>query len=145
LKKQKRNFIFFSLVEKASNTTTTNPNDEVSSCSSIGIGDESSTSSSTANVKQSNITTDIDSLPPNKRRLREKNVGMPSTFPPSLTTDASTHSNSTSITDNSPVETTTTREIPTNSIKQFLEIRQQVRILYDNNHPYTVAFFVTFK
>lgn len=96
----------------------TNSNDDASSCSSTGAGDGSSTSSSTANTKQTNPPTDIDFLPPNKRRLRERNAA----FLPTSTADPSTHS------DHSSVETTTTnREIPPNSIKQFLEIRQQVR------------------
>ncbi|CAF1078223.1 unnamed protein product [Adineta steineri] len=128
-------------VDKTSNTTTANPNDEVSSCSSIGAGDESSTSSSTTNVKQSNTATDIDSLPPNKRRLRERNVGISNTSIPSLTTDASTNSNSTSATDNSSGETAPTREIPINSIKQFLEIRQQI----DKRHETMLKDFVTPK
>jgi len=111
-------------IEKVSNTTT-NQNDDASSCSSTGAGDGSSTSSSTINLKQSNINSDIDSLPPNKRRLRERNAGLTNTFLPSSTTDPSTNS------DNSPIETITTREIPINSIKQFLEIRQQVsNIIY---------------
>ncbi|UJR27750.1 hypothetical protein I4U23_009024 [Adineta vaga] len=119
-------------------TTTANANDEGSSCSSTGAGDESSTSSSTTNIKQSNSTTDIDSLPPNKRRLRERNVAISNTSNPSIMTDASTNSNSTTITDNSPTEPTTTREIPINSIKQFLEIRQQI----DKRHETMLHEFV---
>jgi hypothetical protein len=90
-------------VEKVSN-----PNDDVSSSSSIGAGDGSSTSSSTINIKQSNPS--MEYLPPNKRQLRERNAGL---------INAS---------ENSPIETNTTREIPMNNIKQFLQIRQQVRI-----------------
>ena len=100
--------MFFFLGEKYSN-----PNDDMSSCSSTGAGDGgggSSTSSSTAvHVKQS---TDMECLPPNKRRLRERNHAV----------------NVTESSDQSPNEPTATREIPMNGIRQFLEIRQQVRI-----------------
>jgi len=100
--------VFFFLGEKYSN-----PNDDMSSCSSTGAGDgggSSSTSSSTAvHVKQS---TDMECLPPNKRRLRERNHAV----------------NVTESSDQSPNEPTATREIPMNGIRQFLEIRQQVRI-----------------
>ena len=71
------------------------------------------------NTKQAHPSTDIDFLPPNKRRLRERTA----IFLPALTTEPSTNS------DSSSIETTSVnREIPINSIKQFLEIRQQVRI-----------------
>jgi hypothetical protein len=56
-------------------------------------------------TKQTPIHSDINSLPPNKRRLCERNAGLL----------------------NSTEETTITRDIPTNGIKQFLEIRQQVK------------------
>ncbi|CAF4173907.1 unnamed protein product [Rotaria sp. Silwood2] len=124
-------------VEKLSHTTA-NPNDDASSCSSTGAGDGSSTSSSTINNKQSHTNADLDSLPPNKRRLRERNTGITNTSMPSLTTDASNNSNSTSNTDNSPSESMTTREIPINSIKQFLEIRQQI----DKRHETMLNEFV---
>jgi hypothetical protein len=52
-------------------------------------------------------------LPPNKRRLRERNAGL-------LTSMDTTE-------ENSSTETPITRDIPTNGIKQFLEIRQQVK------------------
>jgi hypothetical protein len=74
---------------------------------------------STINIKQIHRHPDIDSLPPNKRRLRERNAALLSS------TDTSTTINSCSIEENLPIETTK-RDIPTNSIKQFLEIRQQV-------------------
>ncbi|CAF3342418.1 unnamed protein product [Rotaria sp. Silwood1] len=124
-------------VEKLSHTTA-NPNDDASSCSSTGAGDGSSTSSSTINNKQSNTNADIDSLPPNKRRLRERNTGITNTSMPSLTTDASNNSNSTSNIDNSPSESMATREIPINSIKQFLEIRQQI----DKRHETMLNEFI---
>ncbi|CAF0746031.1 unnamed protein product [Adineta ricciae] len=122
--------------EKSSLTTTTHANDEASSCSSTGAGDESSTSSSATNPKQSNPTADIDTLPPNKRRLRERNAGIPTASIPSATTDTST--NSTVITDNSSTESTTARDVPVNSIKQFLEIRQQI----DKRHKTMLHEFV---
>lgn len=90
----------------------------------MGAGDGSSTSSSIINNKQINHTSDIDTLPPNKRRLREKNVGLTNPFPPPSTTTTTT----TEPQDNSPIESTTvSRELPVNNIKQFLEIRQQVK------------------
>lgn len=117
------------LLDKSSMTATGNTNDEGSSCSSTGPGDESSTSSSTTNTKQPNAATEIDSLPPNKRRLRERNAAAAANASTaSMSGDAAASSNSTSAADASPVESTTTREIPTNSIKQFLEIRQQVSV-----------------
>jgi len=54
----------------------------------------------------------MECLPPNKRRLRERNHAV----------------NVTESSDQSPNEPTATREIPMNGIRQFLEIRQQVRI-----------------
>ena len=103
-----------------------NPMDGVSSCSSsTGIGDGSSTNSSTINIKQSNINNDITTLPPSKRRLRDKTPGISNTSIPSSTMDTS--NNSTSITNNSSNISMTKRETPINSIKQFLEIRKQVR------------------
>jgi hypothetical protein len=72
------------------------------------------------NIKQIHRHPDIDSLPPNKRRLRERNAALLSS------TDVSTTINSSPIEENIPIETTK-RDIPTNGIKQFLEIRQQVR------------------
>lgn len=110
--------------------SSTNQNDDASSCSSTGAGDASSTSSSITNNKPSNITSDIDTLPPNKRRLRERNAGISNTSIPSITNDASNNSNSTSNADNSPAENISAREIPTNNIKQFLEIRQQVKFFF---------------
>jgi len=81
----------------------------------IGGDDDSN---SALNIKQIHTHPDIDSLPPNKRRLRERNAGLLSSTDTSNTTE-----------ENVPIETTTTtttRDIPTNGIKQFLEIRQQV-------------------
>jgi hypothetical protein len=95
-----------------------NPNDDVSSSSSIGAGDGSSTSSSTINIKQSNPS--MEYLPPNKRQLRERNAGL---------INAS---------ENSSIETNTTREIPMNNIKQFLQIRQQI----DKRHETMLQEFV---
>lgn len=132
------------LAEKSSLTTATHANDEASSCSSTGAGDESSTSSSTTNPKQSNPTTDIDTLPPNKRRLRERNAGISNASVPSATTDAST--NSTGTTDNSSTESATAREVPVNSIKQFLEIRQQVRInVYNKIFPLMTTILLSYS
>ncbi|CAM4904021.1 unnamed protein product [Rotaria socialis] len=124
--------------EKLSHTVASQ-HDDASSCSSTGAGDGSSTSSSMTNNKQSNTNPDIDTLPPNKRRLRERNTVISSTsLPSSLTNDASNNSNSTTIADSSPTETITTREIPINSIKQFLEIRQQI----DKRHETMLHEFV---
>ncbi|CAF2044051.1 unnamed protein product [Rotaria magnacalcarata] len=124
--------------EKLSHTVASQ-HDDASSCSSTGAGDGSSTSSSMTNNKQSNTNPDIDTLPPNKRRLRERNAVISNTsLPSSLTNDASNNSNSTTITDNSLTETITTREIPINSIKQFLEIRQQI----DKRHETMLHEFV---
>jgi hypothetical protein len=83
-----------------------------------GGGDDDSNSA--INIKQIHNHPDIDSLPPNKRRLRERNAALLSSTDTSNTTE-----------ENVPIETTTTtttttRDIPTNGIKQFLEIRQQV-------------------
>jgi hypothetical protein len=72
------------------------------------------------NNKQTSSSADIDCLPPNKRRLRERNAGFISTSVNEPSDNSPVESNTTTTT------TTTTREIPTNSIKQFLEIRQQV-------------------
>lgn len=102
-----------------------NPNDDVSSCSSVGAGDGSSTGSSQTNTKQSHAPSDIDCLPPNKRRVRERNAGLTSNYLPSLPTDPPSINS-----DTSPTETITNREVPINSIKQFLDIRQQVNIVY---------------
>ena len=112
-------------VDKVSQSTG-NPNDDASSCSSTGAGEGSSTSSSTIATKQT--STDLDSLPPNKRRVRERNaVVIPNTsVPPTTTTDTSANSNSNSVTEHSPADSMPTREMPVNGIKQFLEIRQQV-------------------
>lgn len=125
----------FLLVEKVSNPPTANPNDDASSCSSTGAGDGSSTSSSTINTKQSNLHSDIDSLPPNKRRLRERNAGLNNTFlpPPPTTTITIITTDPPINSDNSLIEPITTREMPMNNIRQFLEIRQQVRI---NFYPF---------
>ena len=124
-------FIDF-LVEKVTNPTTTNPNDDGSSCSSTGAGEGSSTSSSTVIAKQSMHSTttiaDLDSLPPNKRRLRDRNTVISGTSIPPNPLETSTNSNSNSITEHSPVDSISTREIPVNGIKQFLEIRQQVSL-----------------
>jgi hypothetical protein len=76
----------------------------------IGGDDDSN---SALNIKQIHTHPDIDSLPPNKRRLRERNAGL-------LTSMDTTE-------ENSSTETPITRDIPTNGIKQFLEIRQQVK------------------
>ncbi|CAF1520773.1 unnamed protein product [Adineta steineri] len=65
---------------------------------------------------------DMDLLPTDKRRLREKNTGLLNS------TDGSTTINSSSAEENVLIETIT-RDIPVNGIKQFLEIRQQVRKL----------------
>lgn len=110
--------------ESAHGEKYSNPNDDFSSCSSAGAGDgggsSSSTTSSTAiPVKQS---TDMECLPPNKRRLREKNHT----------------TNVTESSEQSPNGTTTTREIPMNGIKQFLEIRQQI----DKRHETMLNEFV---
>ena len=78
-----------------------------------GDGDDDSNS-----AKPIHSHPDIDSLPPNKRRLRERNAGTLSSMETSNTTE-----------ENIPVETTITRDIPPNGIKQFLEIRQQVKSL----------------
>ena len=97
-----------------------NPNDDASSCSSLGAGEGSSTSSSTIATKQS--ATDVDSLPPNKRRLRDKNTALTSTNNESSNTTQTTN-------DPNPIDSSPAREIPINSIKQFLEIRHQVTVL----------------
>jgi len=66
------------------------------------------------NIKQIHTHPDNNSLPPNKRRLYERNIGLLNS------TDVSNMAE-----ENISIETTT-RDIPTNGIKQFLEIRQQV-------------------
>ncbi|CAF0955336.1 unnamed protein product [Adineta steineri] len=65
---------------------------------------------------------DMDLLATDKRRLREKNTGLLNS------TDGSNTINSSSAEENVSIETIT-RDIPVNGIKQFLEIRQQVRKL----------------
>lgn len=95
-----------------------NTNDDASSCSSQGAGEGSSTSSSTIATKQS--AADIENLPPNKRRLRDRGIAIPSTINESTNSGQSTM-------DTIQSDVSPAREIPTNSIKQFLEIRQEVR------------------
>jgi hypothetical protein len=121
-----------SSVEKVTNTIATtgssNAHDDASSCSSTGAGEGSSTSSSTIMTRSSLSTTaDLDSLPPNKRRLRERNTTIFNPIVPPIIADPLIQSSNTnSNMAHSPVDTMPTREIPINAIKQFLEIRQQV-------------------
>lgn len=78
------------------------------------IADEDS--NSTNPNKSISIQPDVNSLPPNKRRLRERNT---------------TPSNaSETIEENPSVETNNTRDLPINGIKQFLQIRQQVNSFF---------------
>lgn len=87
----------------------------------------------TINIKQIHNHTDIESLPPNKRRLRERHAAIlnssdTSTNNNSLSSSASS-SSSLSTEENFPIEPTP-RNIPINSIKKFLQIRQQVCFIF---------------
>jgi hypothetical protein len=81
--------------------------DRISANEDPGSDDDSP---SPITTKQTPTPSDVKSLPPNKRRLRERNAGLLS-----------------SNEENNSTETTTTRDIPVNGIKQFLEIRHQVK------------------
>ncbi|CAF4427422.1 unnamed protein product, partial [Rotaria sp. Silwood2] len=85
----------------------------------LNIHDGNSSNKITINIKQLHSHSDIDSLPPNKRRLRERNAAI------LHSTDTSTTINSSSTEENIPIEPTT-RNIPINCIKKFLAIRQQI-------------------
>jgi hypothetical protein len=87
------------------NLHTTNHED-----TNIAIDDGSNSNTSTGNIKSIHNHSDTDTLPPNKHRLRERNIAI---------------LDSSSTEENIPMETTT-KDIPINGIKQFLEIRQQV-------------------
>ncbi len=80
------------------------------------IGGEDDDSSSAIQTKQIHTYLGIDSLPPNKRRLREQSAAVLTSTDASNTTE-----------ENVPIDTPT-REIPINGIKQFLDIRQQVSV-----------------
>ena len=95
--------------------TTDNIHTTINEDINITTDDGSNSNTSTVIIKPVHNHPDPDSLPPNKRRLRERNIGILS----------STTTNSSSTEENTPIETTT-RDIPMNGIKQFLEIRQQV-------------------
>ncbi|CAF1049365.1 unnamed protein product [Rotaria sordida] len=85
----------------------------------INGNDGNSSNKITINIKQIHNHSDIDSLPPNKRRLRERNTAILNS------PDTSTTINSSSTEENIPIESTT-RNMPINCIKKFLEIRQQI-------------------
>ncbi|CAF3244968.1 unnamed protein product [Rotaria socialis] len=80
----------------------------------------------TINMKQIQIHShsDIDSLPPNKRRLRERHAAILNSV------DTSTTNSSSSTEENMPIEPPT-RAIPINCIKKFIEIRQQIEKRHD--------------
>jgi hypothetical protein len=88
--------------------------DQISTNEDTNIGGGDDDSNSAISTKQTHTHPDIDSLPPNKRRLRERNTGL-----------ISSNDTSNTMEENVSVETTR-RDIPINGIKQFLEIRQQV-------------------
>lgn len=104
------------------NETSSNSDDQTSenlhektvrSEETLATGDEESNSSHSTTKAPKSVPSQIDAvpLPPNKRRLRERNTGL---------------SNPSPTEENAPVEPTA-RNIPKNGIKQFLNIRQQVR------------------
>jgi hypothetical protein len=94
--------------------TTDNIHTTINEDINIATDDGSNSNTSTVIIKPVHSHPDPESLPPNKRRLRERNIGILSSIDTSTTTE-----------ENTPIETTT-RDIPINGIKQFLEIRQQV-------------------
>ena len=77
---------------------------------------------STKMLKQVHSQPDVGSLPPNKRRLRERNAILLNSIDGFLPVNCSTPENTMS----TETTTVTTRDIPKNGIKQFLNIRQQV-------------------
>ena len=91
-------------------------------------------SNSTNPNKQIPGQIEINSLPPMKRRLRERNITL---FVPSEPTEESPS-----------VETNSTRDIPINGIKQFLQIRQQVNedfAQFECKEIELILFFVDWK
>lgn len=120
------------LVEKIgqqSNSNAGNTHDDASSCSSTGAGEGSSTSSSTNFTKPSGSSiADLDTLPPNKRRLRDRNAVINNNNNNNTTIDVQGNVTcETSPNDSQTLTSTIHKELPVNGIRQFLEIRQQVK------------------
>ncbi|CAF3893432.1 unnamed protein product [Rotaria magnacalcarata] len=90
----------------------------------INVDEETHANKITINMKQIHSHSDIDSLPPNKRRLRERHATILNSV------DISTTNSSSSTEENMPIEPPT-RTIPINCIKKFIEIRQQIEKRHD--------------
>ncbi|CAF0807778.1 unnamed protein product [Adineta ricciae] len=131
--------------ERSNNTeTSSNSDDQISenlnekidrmedSCASIDEGN-----SSTRTLKQVHSQPDVGSLPPNKRRLRERNAILLNSIDGFLPANGSTSESTMSTETN-----TVTRDIPKNGIKQFLNIRQQIDKRHEAMlHDYVVPKF----
>ncbi|UJR21778.1 hypothetical protein I4U23_024853 [Adineta vaga] len=140
--------------ERSNNTETSSNSDDQTSENinekidrmedSIMTSDEGNNSNQSTKIpKQVHGHPDVGTLPPNKRRLRERNAGLLNS------TDTFTSINSSPVEENLLTETTTTtttatptpvltRDIPRNGIKQFLNIRQQI----DKRHEAMLHDFV---
>ncbi|CAF1259393.1 unnamed protein product [Adineta steineri] len=113
------------LSEPSQHSETSSNFDDQTSENLHGKTESMDATNTTSNDGTSSIVhnhSDMDLLPTDKRRLREKNTGLLNS------TEGSTTINSSSTEENVSIETIT-RDIPVNGIKQFLEIRQQVRKL----------------
>ena len=101
--------------------------ERISTNEDTNLGSIADEDSNSTNLNKSiSSQPDVNSLLPNKRRLRERNI---------------TPSNANeSIEENPSVKTNNTRDLPINGIKQFLQIRQQVNNFFLSLRNHSVLY-----